>query len=446
MIEICTEKEIYFSQYEDFQKRSGKKQPGWLQSLRQKGLDFFERRGFPSVHEEEWRFTNPAPLIRTNFESASDKTDWGDSLTPRQDLLGDWAGCHLVFINGKFSRSLSLLGKLNRMIHVSSFSLALKQSPDSMERHLGARIDLSENAFAALNTAFIEDGAFISIPRGVVIEEPISIIHVSSPDSFPMVSHPRNLIILEDSSQAKIVETYWGADSTYFTNAVTEVVLGENANLEHYKLQREGTKAYHLATLQFQLSRDSRLKTHSITLGGGFSRNDLNVILDGEGGEATLNGFYYVDGSRLADNHTRIYHNQPHCSSHELYKGILDGQARAVFNGRIYVRQGAQKTDAKQTNKNLILSEEALVNTNPQLEIYADDVKCTHGATIGQLDADVIFYLRSRGIGLDAARELLTYAFASDITSRLSIPSIRAELENHLFRQLASDQQSLEGL
>ncbi len=446
MIEVSAEKEIYISQFEDFQKSSGRQQPRWLQSLRQKGLEIFERRGFPSVHDEEWQFTNPASLIRTNFERAGETSEWSDWSVPGQDVLGDWAGCRLVFVNGIFSRSHSWLGDLPGEVRISNLSSVLAQSPDLLERHLGAWVDLRENSFAALNTAFIDDGAYIGIPRGVVIEKPISLVYISSPGSAALVSHPRNLMILEDSSQARIVEAYWGVGPAYFTNAVTEVVLGENANLEHYKLQREDPKAFHLATLQFQLSRDSRLQTHSITMGGGFSRNDLNAVLDGEGGEAILNGFYYVDGSRLADNHTRIYHNQPHCSSHELYKGILDDQARAVFNGRIYVRQGAQKTDAKQTNKNLILSEEALVNTNPQLEIYADDVKCTHGATIGQLDADVIFYLRSRGIGFEEARELLTYAFSSDITGRLTIPSIRAELENQLFRQLASGHPSLEGL
>jgi Fe-S cluster assembly protein SufD len=316
-----------------------------------------------------------------------------------------------------------------------------------LEKHLGKQTELVGHPFAALNTAFLSEGTLVYLPKGVVLEEPLHLVFVGSANSNPLSCHPRILIVAEENSQARIVETYLGAGTgAYFTNPVTELIAGDNAILEHYKLQMENLNAFHLAHLQVRLGRDSNVTLHSISLGGALVRNDLNVVLDGEGGEATLNGFYFAGGTQLVDNHTRIRHEKPHCNSHELYKGILDGKARGVFSGRIYVHPGAQKTDSKQTNKNLLLSDEALVNTIPQLEIYADDVKCTHGATIGQLDADSVFYLRSRGIGLAEARELLTYAFASDLTGRIRIPAIREGLEKQLFRHFSTGNTELEVL
>jgi Fe-S cluster assembly protein SufD len=438
MIEVIENKDIFWKGFERFQKKMGTQQPGWLEKLRQKAFSVYEDRGLPTVNEEEWRFTNPAPLTKGRFEW-EEKPD--DLILPGgipAEVQGEWAGWRLVFINGRFSSRHSLLRDLPGKVFLGSLATALKSHPRLLEEHLGSYAAIEENVFAALNTAFIEDGAFIHIPRGVTLDGPVHLLFVATPDSGPRVSQPRNLVVMEDSSHLQLVETYWGGHSGYFTNGVTEIVLGDNSNCEHYKFQQEDPGAFHLATLQFHLGRDAHLTSHSISLGGALSRNDLNVALDGEGAEAVLNGFYFVDGKRLTDNHTRIYHNQPHCSSHELYKGILDEQGRGVFNGRIYVHPGAQKTDSKQTNKNLILSEEALVNTNPQLEIYADDVKCTHGATIGRLDTDALFYLQSRGIGLKQARELLTYAFANDVTGRLRIPALRESLEKRLFRQFAS--------
>ncbi|PYV41246.1 MAG: Fe-S cluster assembly protein SufD, partial [Acidobacteria bacterium] len=267
--------------------------------------------------------------------------------------------------------------------------------------------------------------------KDTIVEEPIHLLFIATASGEPQVSHPRNLIVAGANTQAKIVESYVGLDNAvYFTNAVTEIVAGENSVIDHYKLQRESVHAFHVATLQIQQARSTSFSTHSISM----------AVLDGEGCESLLNGLYLVMGQQHVDNHTKIDHAKPHGSSRELYKGILDEKARGVFNGRIIVRPGAQKTDSKQTNKNLLLSEEALVNTNPQLEIYADDVKCTHGATIGQLSADALFYLRSRGISLETARNLLTYAFASDITGRIKIEPIRRELENVLFSRLPQNE------
>ena len=249
------------------------------------------------------------------------------------------------------------------------------------------------------------------------------------------VTYPRNLIVAEEASQLTVVETYAG-DGAYFSCGLTELVAGPGAVVDHYKVQREGREAFHLATLQLYAERASAVSSHSISLGGGLVRNDVNAVLDGEGIDCILNGLYLADGRQLVDNHMRVEHAKPHCASHELYKGILDGKARSVFNGLIYVHKGAQKTDAKQSNRNLLLSADAIANSNPRLEIFADDVKCTHGSTVGQLDDDAVFYLRSRGIGVDAARSLLTYAFASDILARIKVEPVRHDLEEFLFARL----------
>jgi len=307
---------------------------------------------------------------------------------------------------------------------------------------LGRHAQFTTQAFVALNTAALEDGAFVHIKRGTVVDEPIHLLFVSTPSAGPTVSHPRTLIIAEENCQATIVESYSGTpDRVYFTNAVTEVAVAENAVLDHYKVQRESLKAYHVATMQLQLARSANFSSHSIALGGSLVRNDANAYLGGEGIECTLNGVYLGNDRQVIDNHTAIDHAMPHCNSHEVYKGILDGHSRGVFNGKIFVRQDAQKTDAKQTNQTLLLSPTAQIDTKPQLEIFADDVKCTHGATIGQLSDEALFYLRARGIPKDQARALLTYAFAGDIVSRIKVDAIRAQLDQVLLAD-----RGLEGL
>jgi len=298
-------------------------------------------------------------------------------------------------------------------------------------------VEGTRQPFVALNTAFFADGAYLELPRGVVLERPVELVFLSTgAGAVPSVAHLRNLIVLGEASQATVVETYAGRSGIYFTNVVTEVAAGPAAVLDHYKLQRESRDAFHMATFQLHGDRDGNLSSHSISLGGGLVRNDVNTVLDGSGIECILNGLYLADGRQLVDHHMRVEHAKPHCASHELFKGILDGKARSVFNGLIYVHPGAQKTDAKQSNRNLLLSADAIANSNPQLEIFADDVRCTHGSTVGQLDADAIFYLRSRGIGEDAARSLLTYAFASDIVQRIKVEPLRRHLEEFLFARL----------
>lgn len=378
------------------------------------------------------------PITRVPFKmAASEQKGLPPSLLSRF-TFGVRGGIQLVFVNGRFAQELSSLVGLPQGLLVESLSEALTKHADLVEHHLAGYADVSNESFAALNTAFIGDGAFIYLNRNLVVEKPIQVLFLSTARVEPAVSHPRTLVVAEPNSQIQLIESYAGPNEAfYFTNAVTEIVAGENAFVDHYKLQRESLAAFHISTVQLQLESSANVSTQSISMGGALVRNHVNAVLNGEGGEGTLNGFYLVNGKQHVDNHTCIDHAKPHCSSHELYKGILDGAARGVFNGRIIVRPDAQKTDSKQTNKNLILSEEALVNTNPQLEIYADDVKCTHGATIGQLDADALFYLRSRGIGLESARHLLTYAFAGDSINRIKIEPLRAELEKILFARLA---------
>lgn len=428
---VSREVEPFAAQLENLRRQEEVSPRTPLSARRQIAFDRFAALGFPTTRDEEWKYTSVAPIARATFRLATPED--GRSLTPDTPLpLGDVTRCRLVFINGVFAPRLSVVEGLPDGVVVGSLS-AMAQEAEAVERHLARYARWDDRAFVALNTALMTDGAFLYLPRGAVVEEPIHFLFLSIARAEPLVTYPRALIVAEETSQATIVESYVGEPgAVYFTNAVTEIVLAEGAVLDHYRVQRESAAAFHIATQQVYQSRSSTFTTHSVQLGGGLVRNDINAVLDGPGGECTLNGLYVVDGHRHVDNHTAIDHAQPHCNSHELYKGILDGHGTAVFNGKIYVRQGAQKTDAKQTNQNLLLSEDATINTKPQLEIFADDVRCTHGATVGQLDRDALFYLRSRGIGVEAARALLTHAFATDILSRVKVEPLRRELETLL--------------
>jgi Fe-S cluster assembly protein SufD len=311
---------------------------------------------------------------------------------------------------------------------------------DGIGSHLARVAQFDRRPFVAFNTAFFADGAYIHVPAHTIVDKPIHVVFVSTGETNgrPAMSHPRVLAVLGDDSQATVVESYAGPDGAeYFTNVVTEIVLGQNAVLDHYKLQQESTRAYHVGTIVVEAGRSASCTSHSISLGGALVRNDVIAILAGEGGECTLNGLYLADGQRLIDNHTTIDHAMPHCGSREVYKGILADRARGVFNGKIIVRPDAQKTDAKQTNRALLLSEDAQVNSKPELEIFANDVKCTHGAAVGQLDQDAVFYLRSRGLDLAEARHLLIHAFAGDVLNRMPLVPVRNGVEEVLQRQLA---------
>ncbi len=429
---VMEEKDLYASDFARCERERRSQSNPWLQRLRTEAFERFTELGFPTSADEEWRFTNLAQFVKVPFQLAG-----RDTLPPDlKDLLAgvDRRRAHvLAFVNGAYASALSSVDGLPAGVTLASLAGVLERFPKQAEPHLARLADCEGHAFTALNTAFIRDGAFVYLPPNVALEKLIHLAYVSTVRDDPTVSHPRTLIVAGDKCQAAIVETYVGyEDEVYFTNAVTEVVAGPGAVLDHYKVQRESHKAFHIATMQVHMERGSRFSSHSIALGGALVRNDVNAMLAGENCECTLNGLYLAAGEQLIDNHTRIDHAKPHCASHELYKGILDGKARGVFNGKIYVHQDAQKTDAKQTNKTLMLSNDAIIDTKPQLEIFADDVKCTHGATIGQLDADQLFYLRARGIGLEDARNLLTYAFANDIVGRIQVASIRNELEKYL--------------
>uniref|UniRef100_Q01P20 Iron-regulated ABC transporter permease protein SufD n=1 Tax=Solibacter usitatus (strain Ellin6076) TaxID=234267 RepID=Q01P20_SOLUE len=393
--------------------------PAWLQPLRDNAFRRFAELGFPTIHNEEWRFTNIAPIARTKF--APGRT--GEVATKLAK-----GPIQLVFANGHL---LTRPETLPAGLQAGGFA----DDPAAIEKHLGKYASFDENAFVALNTAMTQDGALIRVARGAVIAEPIELFYLTSTAATPIATHPRALILIGENAQCSIVERYQGAgEGAYFTNAVTEIVVGEGAVVDHYKVQQETLAAYHVSTIQAELGRSSVFASHSIALGGALVRNDANCTLS-EGSEGTLNGLYIVNGTQHVDNHTAIDHRQPHANSHELYKGILDGKSHAVFNGKIFVRKDAQKTDSKQTNKNLVLSDDAVVDTKPELQILADDVRCTHGATIGQLDAESLFYLQSRGIGKEDARNLLVFAFAQDVVDRIKVQSLRDSLEKILFEK-----------
>ncbi len=406
--------------------------PTPLAHLRSAALARFEVLGFPTVDQEAWRSTNVEAIAHAGLVALS-----GPAPVPREtvEAFGYPGSLRLTFVDGFFVPELSETGALPAGVVVGGLRQALEDHPELVLSGLGRHASFEHHAFVALNTAAFQDGGFVFVPRGVVLETPIHLLSISA--TAQAAAYPRQLILLAENSQATVVESYVGLDlPCSLTCAVTEIVLGPNAVLDHYKIQREGLGTYHLATQQTVQDRASTLRSHSISIGGALTRNDLNALLDGEGVSCTLNGLYLVDGLQLVDNHMRVDHAKPNGYSHELYKGIIDGHGRSVFNGLIHVHPGAQKTDAVQANRNLLLSREALASSNPQLEIFANDVRCTHGSTIGQLEDDAIFYLRSRGISEDAAKSLLTYAFASDILERIKVEPVRQELEEFLFHRL----------
>jgi len=418
-----------------YQEERSPRDPGWLTKIRRAGMERFREMGFPTVRDDAWKYTNVAPIRKVPFEPAPESGPMaapGRGRRPHPGSLPEGEGTQVVFVNGRYSRALSSDAARSDGLEVKSLKEVLAERPEWAEPHLG-RITREGNAFAAINAAFLDDGAFVRLPARTRIDRPIYLVFLSEPVFGPTLSHPRNLVIAEPGSQASLVETYIGtAGELYFTNAVTEVVLGEGAVLDFSRLERESDAAFHVSTIAVSQGRDSHFTSHSISLGGALARNDLNVRLDAEGAGCTLNGLFLGSGSQLLDNHTLIDHVKPHGTSRELYKGIMDGKSRGIFHGTIIVRPDAQKTDAMQTNKNLLLSKEALVNSEPALEIFADDVKCRHGSTIGQLDAAAMFYLRSRGIGEQEARHLLVYAFASDVASRIRVAPVRSFVERQL--------------
>jgi Fe-S cluster assembly protein SufD len=416
-------------------ERAHVREPAWLRAARRSAAEAFGRMGVPTTRDEAWRFTNVAPIADTKFAPAP-AVAVGPEDAARFVVPGA-AGPVLVFVNGRHAPELSSPGAPAAGLTVTTIADAVAHMPAVLEPHLARYADVTGRPFTALNTALFDDGVVMTVADNAVVERAVQVVFLATVTPAPAIVAPRVLVVLGRNSQARVIETYGGiGPAGGFTNAVTEVVAGDGSVLDYYRLQREAESAFHVGHSQFHLGRASAVSSHAMASGGLIARHDAVAVLSGEGATCTLNGLYLADGARLIDNHTEIDHATPHGTSHELYKGIIDGRARGVFNGRIRVRPDAQKTDAKQTNKALLLSDGAQVNTTPQLEILANDVKCTHGATIGQLSEDALFYLRARGIGLDAARSLLVRAFAAEVTSRIGLEPVRTELDRLLAARL----------
>jgi Fe-S cluster assembly protein SufD len=399
-----------------------------LSTARDEALARFTAKGFPTTRDEDWRFTPVAPIVATSFVDA-DPVQLDAALLSAH-LFGDAVSAEVVFVNGRFAPSLSRTVNLPEGLQVGSLAQLVATRPSVVEPRLTDGSRDHGSAFTTLNTAFMEDGAYIEFARDTVIERPVHVVFYSTGGAEPAVTYPRLLVVAGEHSEGSVIETYAGAEGqTYFTNTVSELFAGHRAILNHYRVQRESLSAYHVGTQVVRTGRETVCRSHNLVLGGAIARNDIAAILGGQGGDTTLNGLYLAGGTQLVDTHTTIDHALPHNGSHELYKGILGGKARGVFNGKIIVRQDAQKTDAKQTNKALLLSDGAQIDTKPQLEIFADDVKCTHGATVGQLDPEMLFYLQARGISLVDARALLILGFAGDIANRIKFAPLRDRLD-----------------
>ncbi|HTV00920.1 MAG TPA: Fe-S cluster assembly protein SufD [Luteitalea sp.] len=406
-------------------------EPSWLREHRARAAETFRGEGLPTTRHEEWRFTPVAAVAQVPGQPAV-AGDVAPSLV-EPFLFAEFGGPQLVFVDGRFAPQLSRLRDLPAGVRVSDLGSALATAPDVVRQYLGTAVQFRQHAFTALNDAWFTDGAVVIVDRNVVVESPVHVLYFSTGAG---ASYPRTLLVAAENSQLSIVESFAGVDGGYVVNALTEVLAAEGAHVDHYKVNRESLQAHHVASTHLHLAKASVFATHNISLGGLLTRNDINATLDGEGIECTVNGLYLADGDRLVDTHTAIDHAKPHCHSYEIYKGVLDGRSRGVFNGKIFVREDAQKTDAKQTNQVLLLSDDATIDTKPQLEIFADDVKCTHGATVGQLSEESLFYLRARGIGKDDARALLIHAFAESVVENIKIDSVRHALEQVLLARL----------
>lgn len=425
-------------QFDRVAKRSANSEPNWLLPIRKAGLSKFSESGFPTQRGEDWRFTNTAQVAKLPFQLSEKSTS--ENLT--SDILNDTTfgslgGIRLVFVNGFYSERLSDPHHNSNGIHVGTLSRGFETAADLIKQHIGKCASNDDNSFEHLNAAFFQDGAFVHVSANVHLEEPIHLVFVSTEEASGATIHLRNLVIAESGARFTLTENYFSIKGvSYVTNTVTNFVVRDSAFVEHIKFQDESLDAFHLATLHSDLGAASRYISHSFALGARLSRNTIRSKLNGPGLECVFNGLYITRKDQVADHHMVIEHTQPNCASHEYFNGILDDQSKGIFHGRILVQPEAQKTDAKQTNKNILLSDSATVNTKPQLEIYADDVKCTHGATIGQLNEESIFYLRSRGIGQETARRMLIHSFAGEIIERVDYKPAREELDQLIWSRL----------
>ena len=440
MVQVSDAKHTYISEFESFAANGACAAPGWLKDLRSAAIARFAELGFPSMRIEEWRFTSVKAIAETPFSLKSTPARTEVSVGDIEHLLiGGLDRSRLVFVNGRYSEELSLLDGLTSDVTLTSLASQLDHDSELVRKHLGRYASYQDNAFTALSTAFIRDGAFVYVAPDTVLEQPIQVLYLTVPRGEPGMAHPRSLVVIDANSRARFIEMYASLEGgVYLTNTVTEIVLREGAQGECYRIQRESEEGYHTAATHMYLGKDCRFSLATFAMGAALSRHDINLVLDGTGTEGTLNGLYVIGGRQHVDHHTTIEHAKPDCTSHEHFNGVLDDRARAVFNGRIIVRPGAQRTDSKQTNNNLLLSETARADSQPQLEIYADDVRCTHGATLGPLDKNAQFYIQSRGIDDAEARRLMTYGFAADILDRVESDVVREYLDRAVKARLAN--------
>ncbi len=430
----------YLEGYKQFKKLGNIINPTELiNSTKEDAIDNFAKLGFPTIKDEDWRFTNLLPIVKSQFSLQSEKPVDIGNIDLNKYIIPELNSHLMVFVDGIFSKELSNIKTTDSNVKIKPISESLSDDSNVIDQYIFKCADIENEAFTALNTAYFFDGAFVYVPKNTVLEQAVHILYISSNSNSCMYS-PRNIIVVEDSSQAIVIEHYVSLqDSVYLSNTVSEVVIGENSTLDHYFIEQESKKAFSISTLEVKQGGNSNLNSHSILLGGSIVRNNIHPVLSGEGCNSTINGLFMPSGRQHMDNFMKIEHASPHCDSRQLYNGILADKSRGVFHGRIIVHKDAQKTDAKQTNRNLLLSDSAKIDTKPQLEIYADDVKCTHGATIGQLDKDSLFYLRSRGIEQPLAKAILLRAFASQSIETIRDLPIRNYVEklvNNWFKEI----------
>ncbi|HEX5707301.1 MAG TPA: Fe-S cluster assembly protein SufD [Pyrinomonadaceae bacterium] len=440
--EATTEKSLYAELFEETSARVQANEPEWLARVRADALERFERAGFPTTDEEDWKYTNVAPIARGSFRPvASDEAFAHDAALVESFVYEESRQSRLVFVDGVFRPKLSSTEGLPKEVVVTDLRSALAgPHAEVVREHLAQSQDHDRDAFTSLNTAFLGDGAFLLLPKGVSAGVPVQLLFLATGPLDETAIFPRVLVVAERDSSATILESYAALnESAYFTNSVVETFVGEGARVVHYKVQRESERAFHVASTRASLGRAATYDLTTVTLGARLSRHGVEVRLSSEGAECWVDGLYLVGEGQHADTHSLIDHQSPRCTSHQNYKGILDGRSRAVFNGRVFVHRDAQQTDAFQSNKNLLLSSEARVDTKPQLEIYADDVKCAHGATVGQLEEEELFYLTSRGLHPDLARNLLTYGFAEEIVEKVKIESIKRQLDEAILNRLQAE-------
>ncbi|MCX6165892.1 MAG: Fe-S cluster assembly protein SufD [Ignavibacteriae bacterium] len=409
-----------------------------LHHIRDNAKEYFKTFGFPNKKMEDWRFTNINPIVNNNFNFVKDKQKIEKNVL-QNFLIPKLKTNLIVLINGEYSSENSKIISENKNLYIGNLREALKTQKDIVERYFAKYADYKADGFTSLNTAWALDGAYIHIPPDLELKEPVMILNIMDSRKSKVIGQPRNLIIAEKNSKAHIIEEYYSiGENDSFSNVVTEIYTDENSNIQYYKIQNEEINSFHVGTTQVFQEKNSIFDSVTISWGGSVIRNNLNSYLNGENIECNFKGLYYITGKQHVDNHTLADHATPNCHSNEFYKGIIDEEADGVFNGKIMVRKDAQKTNAYQMNKNILLSNDAVINSKPQLEIYADDVKCSHGATTGQIDKEQLFYLKTRGIGEKEGRKLLLYAFANEIIEDIQIEELKDYLEKKLSNKLES--------